>query len=486
MPGGAIQRHPCSNVASQDRSLLAPEAQPQFASRGPLNVFGPYSNDHGSFDQARSRSTAAHYRAANGDDFLFVTGSSKRSTLSGVSIPPGIAKLEIVKSARDAAYLCTSVLESTQTFQNPGSPIVSSDGSDSAIVWVLDANAPRTAVLYGPHAPQPVLYAFDAQYLHPLWKSDPGVLFPSGKYNEPTVVNGKVYVGTDRLQVFGRLSPTPQPIAHTGDRIAEGAYTDFELHLEYRSRSPGASGRLVFRSDGLSDAASRHFYETTLVSNTPIDLFAIRRSDVTEVPLALSGESADFHLLNGRPHPQILNLVNDAQQIHDGLKPYPAWNDYVLRVSGNRISQAVNGLLVNDVTDNDFDGRLLRGAIRLLTDPKEEDAIEVRKVYISEPVLTDSLTRRFTTHIQPSPVALTEQQRVASAAGQALFQQRCFPCHGNSQSGAPPVESLAQFPEGRITDILTDGLMRDMAAGISDEGKRSIAVYLTSGMAERP
>jgi hypothetical protein len=36
-----------------------------------------------------------------------------------------------------------------------------------------------------------------------LWRSRPGELQPSGKYNEATVADGLVIVGTDRIQVFG-------------------------------------------------------------------------------------------------------------------------------------------------------------------------------------------------------------------------------------------------------------------------------------------
>ncbi len=98
-------------------------------------------------------------------------------------------------------------------FQNPGSPVVSSRGGGDAIVWVLDANRPRSAPLYGESAPQPVLYAFDAQTLALLWRSAPGELATSGKYNEPLVADGMVIVGTDRLQAFGLRDARRRPDA---------------------------------------------------------------------------------------------------------------------------------------------------------------------------------------------------------------------------------------------------------------------------------
>src|SRR5690606_3683524 len=51
--------------------------------------------------------------------------------------------------------------------------------------------------------PAPVLYAFDAMSLELLWRSAPGQLHTSGKYNEPTFARGAVVVGTDRIQAFG-------------------------------------------------------------------------------------------------------------------------------------------------------------------------------------------------------------------------------------------------------------------------------------------
>ena len=44
MPGGTDQRHPCSSDPATDMSLLAPEVQQALQSRGPINVFGPFSD----------------------------------------------------------------------------------------------------------------------------------------------------------------------------------------------------------------------------------------------------------------------------------------------------------------------------------------------------------------------------------------------------------------------------------------------------------
>jgi outer membrane protein assembly factor BamB len=215
LPGSLTQRQPCSDDAASDRSLLAPEPQPQFGRRGPLNIFGPYTERDGMGDQARSRSTLAHFRNAAGIDYLFATGSAKTGAAQSVSAAPGLVRLRIMSRPEQPSYLRLDRAHDSLVLQNPGSPIVSSHGTRNAIVWILDSNKPRSASLYGLQAPQPVLYAVDAESMRLLWRSNPGELLPSGKYNEATVADGLVIVGTDRIQVFGlgsagrpRLSPT--------------------------------------------------------------------------------------------------------------------------------------------------------------------------------------------------------------------------------------------------------------------------------------
>ena len=213
MPGSLVRRQPCGEDSSRDGSLLSPDMQPQFGRRGPLNVFGPYTQTYGMGDQARSRTTLAHFRNAAGTDWLYLTGSAKAAEDSSVSVAPGLVRLEIVKRRSEPAYLRLDRNQDTLVLQNPGSPVISSRGRRDAIVWVLDANKPRSTSLYGPDAPRPVLYAVDAASLALLWRSTPGELQTSGKYNEPTIADGTVFVGTDRIQAFGLGARNPGGIA---------------------------------------------------------------------------------------------------------------------------------------------------------------------------------------------------------------------------------------------------------------------------------
>ncbi len=201
------RRQPCSTDSSTDASLLAPEAQAQFGKRGPLNVFGPYSEVYGAMDLARGRSVPAIFRDSHGTVHLLVTGNTKKDEASVINVVPSLARLEVRTAPGQPAWLAVDKLERTLVFENPGSPIVTSNGSRDPVVWVLDPNARRSALLVGDGAPRPVLYALDAMTLAPLWKSEPGQLHTSGKYNEPAIARGTVFVGTDRIQAIGLQNP---------------------------------------------------------------------------------------------------------------------------------------------------------------------------------------------------------------------------------------------------------------------------------------
>lgn len=229
LPGSLVRRQPCGTDPTQDASLLSPAPQPQFGTRGPLNVFGPPSNRHGMGDLAKSRSSPAYYRSAAGQHRVFATGTNKAAIDSPTSVPPSLVRLAIVTAPRAPAYLQVDAAQREVVFQNPGSPVVTSREGRDAIVWVLDINKPRSASLYGADAPKPVLYAVDAESMALLWKSAPGQLGPGGKYNEPVISGGTVFVGTDRIQAFGlrdaaRLAGRAASVpATTGGKKDDGA-----------------------------------------------------------------------------------------------------------------------------------------------------------------------------------------------------------------------------------------------------------------------
>lgn len=213
MPGSLVSRAPCGIDSRVDGSLMPPEDQPQFGQRGPLSIFGPYSEVVGNTDYAKGRSTGAYFRAEDGSNFLFVTGSSKASANSVVTVPPCIVKLRIVTTPGQQAYLAVEASENTLGFLSPGSPWVTSNGTRNVIVWVLVGNLGRSASLTDKNAPHPILYALDPVTLKAIWTSTPAMLNVGGKYNAPGFGHGMVFVGTDRIQAFSLKPGPPLPRA---------------------------------------------------------------------------------------------------------------------------------------------------------------------------------------------------------------------------------------------------------------------------------
>jgi hypothetical protein len=203
LPGSLVQRQACTSDASTDKSLLPPGNQPQFGTRGPLNVFGPYSETNGNLDFAKSRATPAYFQKSDGTSYLFVAGSSKQNATSQTTVPPCLARLKVVTTPGQPAYLAVDGTQNSLVFNTPGSPILTSNGSSNAILWILVANVKRTDSLIGSSVAHPTLYALDPFTLNVLWQSTSTQLNVGGKYNTPAIARGVAFVGTDRIQAFG-------------------------------------------------------------------------------------------------------------------------------------------------------------------------------------------------------------------------------------------------------------------------------------------
>jgi hypothetical protein len=197
------RRPPCGTDPAQDRSLLSPTPQPDVNARGPLTVFGPFSDELAAGDFARMRSRPAYFRDGAGEHFLFLSGSYKSAVGSTASVPPGIAKVRVVFAPGQPAWLERTLVNGVVTLIDPGSPIVTGE-KDGAVVWVLDDGALGGASPLDASSPPAVLYAFSARDLSLLWKSGDGELGRTGKYGVPAAGNGRIYVATDRLIAFQR------------------------------------------------------------------------------------------------------------------------------------------------------------------------------------------------------------------------------------------------------------------------------------------
>jgi polyvinyl alcohol dehydrogenase (cytochrome) len=81
-----------------------------------------------------------------------------------------------------------------------------------------------------------------------------------------------------------------------------------------------------------------------------------------------------------------------------------------------------------------------------------------------------------------SAIAATAQAQPASS-GQQIYEARCKGCHEGGAARAPSKADLGQRAPGDIVQALTGGIMAPMAQGLSDDDKKAVAVYLTSGSA---
>jgi hypothetical protein len=108
-----------------------------------------------------------------------------------------------VDSTDNKTKICSSssctISKSANVFGFPGvQPVVSSNGSSNGIVWAIQYSPFSSS---GGVTPTAVLYAYNATNLAQLYQS--ASLGSAAKFAVPTVVNGKVYVGTaSKLVVF--------------------------------------------------------------------------------------------------------------------------------------------------------------------------------------------------------------------------------------------------------------------------------------------
>ena len=145
------------------------------------------------------------------------------------------------------------------TFPYPGTtPSISANGLTNGIVWAAANTSPA------------ILYAYDAADLHQLYNSNQAAggrdQFGSGnKFITPTVVNGKVYVGTTNgVGVFGIL-PTqpPQPPVITSPGTASG-----KLHKNFSYQITATNNPTSYSASGLPAGLSVNT-STGRISGTP-------------------------------------------------------------------------------------------------------------------------------------------------------------------------------------------------------------------------
>ncbi len=302
LPGSLTNR---SATSSPEKSLRAS------STANPVNVFGPDSALRGNSDYAKMRSTPAYFN--NGStNYLYVSGVSKITDNDGgatlTSVPPSIVRLLISPSGGYNngipgrwPYLIDDLSNDNLLFLSPGAPVVTSNVSNSPIVWVLAANVRRTDSLISPTTPHPILYAIDGNDLSLLWNSTNAWNFWSnpttwheneaqlqvgGKYSTPTIAHGTVFVGTDRIQAFGLPATTPKVLTPTADTyVRDGSYASTNFGtvdtLQVKTESNVGFNRNAYIGFSLNDTNSisratlRICVDTNDGTTVPLNVFTV-------------------------------------------------------------------------------------------------------------------------------------------------------------------------------------------------------------------
>ncbi len=87
------------------------------------------------------------------------------------------------------------------------------------------------------------------------------------------------------------------------------------------------------------------------------------------------------------------------------------------------------------------------------------------------------MTAAFLCAVLASSDAAAEKTPVPGANGVAVFSQRCLLCHGPG-GRAPQLAAMGQLKRDTIYSILTEGIMKEQAAGLSDEERHAVADYI--------
>jgi hypothetical protein len=210
-----------------------------------------------------------HYNT-NGNDSQIVQSSASGTIGSAFESPAYFNNLifyqgdgDVMKSFKitNGTFNFTPASESSTSFGYHGStPVISANGTNNAIAWVIQADAYSSA---GPA----VLHAYNATNLaqelynssQNLTRDNPGAAV---KFTVPTVAGGKVYVGTAfALSVFGVQVFLNAPIIAPNG----GAFTN-SVMISLMNTSPGAS--IYYTLDRSAPTASSILYTGPFILTT--------------------------------------------------------------------------------------------------------------------------------------------------------------------------------------------------------------------------
>jgi hypothetical protein len=145
-PVAWLRARRAATTPSPTNLWFPPGLQPEFGGPGPLNVFGPYSDTYGSVDYAKGRSTGAFFRAADGSNFLFVSGSSKAAVDSQTTVRHASSSCPSSHRSESRLTMRWRLRKTRLAFRRParrGSPAMVRTTPSSGSWWPTFRSPPR-------------------------------------------------------------------------------------------------------------------------------------------------------------------------------------------------------------------------------------------------------------------------------------------------------------------------------------------------------
>jgi hypothetical protein len=218
----------------------------------------------------------------------------------GVNKP--LMSIPLVNGALDFAH----VTSAGTSFGFPGAtPTISSNGISNGIVWVIDSSQ------YGSPGPGPgpaVLHAYNTNNVTTEFYNSaqaPGGRDAAGnavKFAVPTVVNGKVYVGTsNEVDVYGLLPPvTATPVISPA---SESSMTPIRVTIT--DATSGAN--IYYTTDGSQPTTSSTKYVAafTVAASTTVKAMAVRPNS----GFVNSGVASAIFTINPQPGSTPINFA---------------------------------------------------------------------------------------------------------------------------------------------------------------------------------
>ena len=166
--------------------------------------------------------------------------------------------------------LSTSPTESSEVYNYPGAtPSISANGNTQGIVWTIDseAYASGAAILQAHNASNVATTLYSSSTNSS--RDNPG---PAVKFSVPTVVNGKVYVGTGtQVSIYGLLSGAQQaavPVLSPGTESFTGS-----ISVTITDSTSGAT--IYYTTNGTTPTTSSTKYTGAITVNSTETINAI-------------------------------------------------------------------------------------------------------------------------------------------------------------------------------------------------------------------